>query len=343
MSKWLTSSWMVLIILLILTTVRWWDPTPVQRLRLLNFDGYQTLIEKKTAQRTVLYDIGEEELKEHGQWPWPRDKIAQLVADLYNGGASLVVLNMMFPEEDRMGGDPALISVMEQVPIVLTQTASTRASGTEATPRGLSYSGDPFPWLFQYPGAVMNLKSIADVAAGVGMTATVPEIDGVVRRMPLAVRVGDAIYPSLPMEILRVAVGSKSFQIKTTAAGITAMRVRGFPIVYPDMNGRVWIDYSVDVPREGIEGKIVIVGLVAEGLTQPVATPFGPADTHEINAKMLETIIAGTSIKRLDIADLVEIGSFFLFGLILLLVVPRVSVKWTIPVSYTHLTLPTKA
>ena len=331
MNKWLTSSWMVLIVLLILTTVRWWDPTPVQRLRLLNFDGYQTLIEKKTAQRTVLYDIGEEQLKEHGQWPWPRDKIAQLVADLYNGGASLVVLNMMFPEEDRMGGDPALISVLQQVPIVLTQTASTRASGTEATPRGLSYSGDPFPWLFQYPGAVMNLKSIADAAAGVGMTATVPEIDGVVRRMPLAVRVGDAIYPSLPMEILRVAVGSKSFQIKTTAAGITAMRVRGFPIVYPDMNGRVWIDYSVDIPREGIEGKIVIVGLVAEGLTQPVATPFGPADTHEINAKMLETIIAGTSIKRLDIADLIEIGSFFLFGLILLLVVPRVSVKWTIP------------
>ena len=332
MSKWLTSSWMVLIILLILTTVRWWDPTPVQRLRLLNFDGYQTLIEKKTAERTVLYDIGEEQLKENGQWPWPRDKIAQLVADLYNDGASLVVLNMMFPEEDRMGGDPALISVLEQVPIVLTQTASTRASGTEATPRGLSYSGDPFPWLFQYPGAVMNLKTIADVAAGVGMTATVPEIDGVVRRMPLAVRVGDAIYPSLPMEILRVAVGSKSFQIKTTAAGITAMRVRGFPIVYPDMNGRVWIDYSVDIPREGIEGKIVIVGLVAEGLTQPVATPFGPADTHEINAKMLETIIAGTSIKRLDVADLIEIVSFFMFGLILLLVVPRVSVKWTVPV-----------
>ena len=331
MSKWLTSAWMVLFILILLTALRWFDPTPIQRLRLLNFDGYQTLIEKKTAQRTVLYDIGEEQLKENGQWPWPRDKIAQLVADLYNDGASLVVLNMMFPEEDRMGGDPALISVMEQVPIVLTQTASTRASGTEATPRGLSYSGDPFPWLFQYPGAVMNLKSIAEAAAGVGMTATVPEIDGVVRRMPLAVRVGDAIYPSLPMEILRVAVGSKSFQIKTTAAGITAMRVRGFPIVYPDMNGRVWIDYSVDVPREGIEGKIVIVGLVAEGLTQPVATPFGPADTHEINAKMLETIIAGTSIKRLDIADLIEIGSFFLFGLILLLVVPRVSVKWTIP------------
>jgi len=59
--KWLTSAWMVLLILVLLTTLRWFDPTPVQRLRLLNFDGYQTLIEKKTAQRTVLYDIGEEE------------------------------------------------------------------------------------------------------------------------------------------------------------------------------------------------------------------------------------------------------------------------------------------
>jgi len=60
-----TSAWMVLITLLILTTVRWWDPTPVQRLRLLNFDGYQALLEKTTSDKIVLYDIGEEFLKEH--------------------------------------------------------------------------------------------------------------------------------------------------------------------------------------------------------------------------------------------------------------------------------------
>ena len=103
----------------------------------------------------------------------------------------------MFPEEDRLGGDVDLISVMQQVPVVVTQTASARALDDEATPRGLSYQGDPFPWLFEYPGAVKNIKSIADAAAGVGMVATVPEIDGVVRRMPTAVRVGEkTIYPS---------------------------------------------------------------------------------------------------------------------------------------------------
>ena len=86
-----TSSWMVLITLLILTTVRWWDPTPVQRLRLLNFDVYQALLEKTTSDKIVLYDIGEEFLKEHGQWPPNRTVFAQLTADLYNAGAGLVV------------------------------------------------------------------------------------------------------------------------------------------------------------------------------------------------------------------------------------------------------------
>ena len=54
MSKWLTSAWMVLITLLILTAIRYWDPTPVQRLRLLNFDGYQALLEKTTSDKIVL-------------------------------------------------------------------------------------------------------------------------------------------------------------------------------------------------------------------------------------------------------------------------------------------------
>ena len=108
-----TSAWMVVITLLILTTVRWWDPTPVQRLRLLNFDGYQALLEKTTSDKIVLYDIGEEFLKEHGQWPPKRTVFAQLTADLYNAGAGLVVFNILFAEEDRLGGDADFVSVLQ--------------------------------------------------------------------------------------------------------------------------------------------------------------------------------------------------------------------------------------
>ena len=182
------------------------------------------------------------------------------------------------------------ISVLKQVPVVGTQVASTRAIDTVATPRGLSFSGDPRPWLYTYPGAVSNIKPIADALTGIGMVSTVPEVDGVVRRYPLFVRVGEkTIYPSLPMEVLRVLVGSKSAQIKTEAAGITKVRVRGFPIVQTDAHARIWIDYSTKIPRnqEHFSGKIVIVGLTAEGLTQTVPTPFGSQDIHEVNAKTL--------------------------------------------------------
>ena len=329
-----TSAWMVLITLLILTTVRWWDPTPVQRLRLLNFDGYQALLDKTTSDKIVLYDIGEEFLKEHGQWPPKRTVFAQLIADLYNAGAGLVVLNILFAEEDRLGGDADFVSVLQQVPVVGTQVASVRGRDDDATPRGLSYSGNPFPYLFQYPGAVKNIKPIADTLAGIGMVSTVPEVDGVVRRMPLFVRVGEkVIYPSLPMEILRVLVNSKSAQIKTEAAGISKVRVRGFPIVETDPHARIWIDYSTHIERNtNVEGKIVIVGLTAEGLTQTVPTPFGAQDIHEVNAKTLHTIMSGTSIKRWDIANQLEILDFFLFGLILIVLVPRVGMKWTLPI-----------
>ena len=334
MTKWLTSSWMVLITLLILTSIRYWDPIPVQTLRLKNFDGYQALLDKTTSDKIVLYDIGEKELKEHGQWPWKRTVIAQLVADLYNAGAGLVVLNILFAEEDRLGGDNDLVSVLQQVPVVGVQAASSRAIEGQATPRGLSFSGNPFPYLYTYEGAVRNIKPIADTLAGIGMVSTVPEIDGVVRRVPLFVRVGEkVIYPSLPMEILRVLVGSRSAQIKTEAAGISKVRVKGFPAVNTDSHARIFIDYSTKIERNtDVKGKVVIVGLTAEGLGTLIATPFGAKDTHEVNAKALHTIMTGTSIQRWDIANQLEILDFFLFGIILILLVPRVGLKWTLPI-----------
>ena len=92
MTKLWTSTWAVLVFLLILTGVRYLDPGPVQRLRLLNFDGYQHLLTETVSENIVLYDIDEAFLKEHGQWPPRRDVLGQLVEDLYTQGAALVVL-----------------------------------------------------------------------------------------------------------------------------------------------------------------------------------------------------------------------------------------------------------
>ena len=117
--KFFTSAWMALIVLLGLVGLRYEDPFLVETARLKSFDFYQQQKEPKLVDNVVLYDIGEDHLKEHGQWPWPRDKIAGLITKLYEEGAGLVVLNFVFPESDRMGKDLVLAKTMADTPVIL--------------------------------------------------------------------------------------------------------------------------------------------------------------------------------------------------------------------------------
>jgi adenylate cyclase len=71
-----------------------------------------------------------------------------------------------------------------------------------------------------YPGIVANIPAVEQAAAGVGITNTLPEIDGVVRRMPMVVAVDGRLYPSLAMEVMRVAAGDSTFQVKINELGV---------------------------------------------------------------------------------------------------------------------------
>ena len=68
-------------------------------------------------------------------------------------------------------------------------------------------------------------------ANGVGVINTAPEIDGVVRRIPLIMRIGDETYPTMALEVIRVATGNPSYQVKAGEGGVQAVRVPGFPII----------------------------------------------------------------------------------------------------------------
>ena len=66
------------------------------------------------------------------------------------------------------------------------------------------------PWLYTWPGMLGPIPELGEKASGVGVVNTVPEVDGVVRRMPLIMRVGDETYPAMAIEVIRVAVGAPS-------------------------------------------------------------------------------------------------------------------------------------
>jgi adenylate cyclase len=209
---------------------------------------------------------------------------------------------------------------------------------------------DPEPYIFTWKGGVSAIPALAQAADGVGVIATTPEIDGVVRRMPMVVRLGTEMYPALPLEIIRVATGDPSYQIKTSDAGIEAVRIPKFPVIKTDSNGRIWISQNtrfthveaIDVIKRtsttDLSDKTIIIGLTAEGLANIIATPRGEIYPHYLQAQALQTLISGTTISRPAWADLAELVAFGLLGVMLILLVPRASIVWMIPLYLAIMT-----
>ena len=208
-----------LIALSVLAILRIWDPYPIEVLRLKGLDFYQRQQEKKVSENIAVVEIDEDSLEKNGQWPWKRDVLGAAVTKAFESGASAVVLPIIFAEPDRMGGDKEFIEAIGKVPVIIAQSAAQKGKG-EPVPRGLAtIGGGAEDWLFDYPSAIGPISDVGKSAAGVGMLLTAPELDGVVRRLPLIVQVKGEKYPTLPLEVLRVFGGEASNQAKVTEIG----------------------------------------------------------------------------------------------------------------------------
>ena len=200
--------------------------------------------------------------------------------------------------------------------------------------------------ILQYPGMIANIPMLENAAAGVGTTNTLPEIDGVVRRVPLVAQVDGRLFPQLSLEVLRVAAGDPNFQIKLNESGVEKMRIPQFGQIPTDSLGRVWVDWSqknksasaVDLPKD-FGGAIVIVGLTAKGLNNPIATANGAVFPHYLQAAVLDTVTSGTVITRPWWADFAELMLMFVFGLTLIFLVPRTNLATTLPVFVGYVIL----
>ena len=344
--KYLTSTWAAVISAILLLTLYVSNPGFIQTLQLKTFDYLITSLEPKKSDEIVLVEFGEKSVQEYGQWPFDRRDIAATIERLRSAGAGAIVVPILFSEKDRAGGDADLAKSIAAGGVVISQTPTAQRKTPDAVRRGFASIGDdPNSWVYSWNGAISPLRSFADVAEGVGVLAATPERDGVVRRLPMLVRIGDALYPSLVLETLRAVAGDPSYQIKTGQAGVEAVRIPQFPAISTDERGRIWTTWNTSFERieatelvpEKVKDKIVVLGLTIEGVGGIIATPVGEKWAHEIQANALQTVIDGTSISRLPESKLLEIILLvFLLGTLLILV-PRISVFWTVPVLVTFL------
>jgi len=320
--------WSILV-LGVLTWVYSSNPVFLESLRLRYFD---TLIVNQQPVENNIYtvNIDEPSLEARGQWPWPRGDYAELLEDLYNRGAGLVVFNVLMSETDRSGEDALLAATMQQLPVIVNMLGAEDNKNTPINPGASIINSDYMYLIPSVPGIIANVPDIENSAVGSGIVNTFPEIDGVTRRAPLLLESGGTLYPNVTMEVLRVMAGDPSFQVKLSPMGVDKLRIPQFGMLQTSPTGEVWIDWSqqyqsysaADLPDD-FAGGIVFVGPTAAGLTQPIATAKGSVYPHELQAAMLGTVFNESNISRHPEAW-AELAVFVVTGLLLI-----VLARWT--------------
>jgi adenylate cyclase len=340
------------------------DPAPVEELRLLSFDFYQAIKPREvTARPVVIVDIDEESLQALGQWPWPRTVIADLVNRLTDLGAVVIGFDVVFPEPDRYSpgsiidivrglddrtreqiralpsNDEVLAEAFRRGHVVVGESGVRRLPGETAPQQvGLATIGnDPSPYLVTFPSVRGNIPILEQAAAGRGLFTIRPERDGVVRRIPLAMRAEGIVIPALSLEMLRVAAGGNPLVIRSDQAGIVGVGVPGL-MLPTDRNGEMWVRFSPHDParyvsaqdvlagrvaREQIDHKLVVIGTSAIGLLDRQTTPIDPSMPGvEIHAQMIENALAGAAISYPNYAIAVELTIAILTSIAIIILTP---------------------
>ncbi len=321
--RWAWAVPLIALALVVLAVVS--DPPALRALRNAVFDQFQRWHPRSYGDPPVrIVDIDEESLRRVGQWPWPRDKVAQLVRQLDKAQPASIALDVMFPERDRQPAfDAEFASVLSQGNVAIG-FAMTAAGGTHRAvdDDGLTLKagffplgGDPIPFLLARASGVSSLPEFQQAAAGQGAITFAPDVDGVIRKAPLLLNLDGRLVPSLAAEALRLAVGARHYTVRSAgdSGGVVDVRI-GDHVIETDAAGALWVNYSRaearryvpawqvlagNVPADQLQGHIVFVGTSAQGLMDLRFGPLGGVIPGvEIHAQALEQVLTGQTLAR---------------------------------------------
>jgi adenylate cyclase len=235
---------MALLVILGLLVLRGLDPAYMQAQRAAGFDTLQRLWPRQmdSPQPVRIVDIDEKSLRELGQWPWSRNRLAALTTVLTEMGAAAIAFDIVFPEADRLSPrrlaeDPAYVQLSEKLnelpdtdeifaraiasaPAVLAFAAGEQRLATSLPLKsGIAQTGQPTisaaPHISKIAG---NISILETAATGLGnINLDLGNEQGVARAIPMLSSDGDRLLPSLSVEALRVAQGAEALVVHGNA------------------------------------------------------------------------------------------------------------------------------
>ncbi|MGF1456195.1 MAG: CHASE2 domain-containing protein [Alphaproteobacteria bacterium] len=206
----------------------------------------------------TLIEIDASSLERLGDWPWPRTRYAELVAEAEVAGARAILVDDPLNRADPTSPavvtrhleayaaptvDPAALPVTSEHDAALADTLSfsravipvlvrrpgdypgtatvdaTRTDGLEwASSGALSIPEDTRSFFLPLTVADTPLETYTAIGVTFGIDGALPDPDGVLRSLPLAARVGSLVVGSDVLETVRLSDGRDAFAADATGA-----------------------------------------------------------------------------------------------------------------------------
>ena len=248
----------------------------------------------------VFVNIDDNSLKTIGQWPWPRQISAKLIDKISQSGAAAIGVDILFAEKDRfspdnlsqslgiskkeimtigaLNGDKILGEIVKETPTVLAFALSNqKINNKETLANHFVLMGEPPYYLLNAQSLIQPIPELQG-AKGMGFVNT-NKSEGMIRETPLVVQFQDNFFPSLALDMLRVAQGAdnhvmkqsdlgESVLIKTGQLTVKANDEGSFIFHHGHMNRFTQIPASEILSNQTFDfkNKIVIIGASAAGL-----------------------------------------------------------------------------
>ncbi len=348
--------------------------------------------------RIVIVEIDEKSLAAEGRWPWPRDRVARLVDRLFDHyDVKLVAFDVVFaePEEtsalalldeleserpagdnglaeryrqlrSRYDRDRVLVEAVDGRNVILgvfffkdTGPAGNHTAGALPTPlfRRGSFTGRNVRFV-SASGYASNLAELQSKAFATGHLVAVPDVDALIRRVPMLYEYDGAFYESLSLAVTRNVLGVESVApvySQESPAGRSDAEIewlevgdRYVPVdahvtaLVPFRGARGSFPYvsatdviSGSAPRDALVGRIILVGATAAGLLDLRATPVqANFPGVEVHANMVAGILDGTiKENHADYTLGAEALLVLACGLLMALALPVLSPVWAGAIS----------
>lgn len=362
------------------------EQTPLLRVREAQFDQYQRLMPRvRDSEPVIVVGIDSQSLVKHGQWPWSRDLVAQLVHKIHAGKPLALGIDIVFAERDRYSpellnaripGLPADVRAGLPDPdrllakaLIGPNTALAVVGLSKALP-GSTQPARPLPEFShetpidqsipQYVGALASRPILEKAAAGEGLINASPSAlqsnseHGILRRVPTLAFINQLPFLSLPLEMVRLALGEGGQVIPESGfRGMTAIRIGDYRLP-TQANGELLLHFgrassnyylsAADVlsgvhPPELFAYRFVIIGFNSTGLQDRIVTPLGESlPGIDIHTQVIESLLSGQALQRPWWMPYAELATLLFVGLLLIMAIPVLRPRYAV-LSFAGLAL----